>query len=97
MSTATTAAAKPKKTRNTFTMPQRLTTDGSIGLVAGGDFIRIAVTDAEGETEAVTVSEYGALCLLRKLAEQLKVAIPSAIVDKIKKSEPREPRELKSA
>jgi phosphomannomutase len=93
----TTVAMKPKRTRTVFNMPQRLTTDGTVGIVCDGDYIRIAATDADGDTESVTVSEYGALCLLRKLAEQLKVTIPPAVVDKIKQTEPREPRELKGA
>lgn len=97
MTATTTTAAKQKRTRTVFTMPQRLTTDGKIETTVNGDFIRILVTDADGETENVTVSEYGALCLLRQLAEKLKVPMPPAIIAKIKATEPREPKELKSA
>ena len=89
MSTATTAA-KPKKTRNTFVMPQRLTTDGDVSVTQVTDYVVLSTT---GHDEgAVKLSEYNATRLLRMLAEHLKVALPAGVVDKIKKAEPREPR-----
>jgi len=91
MSTAQTAT-KPKKTRNTFVMPQRLTTDGDASVSQLGDFVVLKVDGGEGQHDELRASEYNASRLLRMLAEHLKVALPAGVVDKIKKAEPREPR-----
>lgn len=90
MSTATTAA-KPKKTRNTFVMPQRLTTDGDCNVTQAGDFVTITADEGNGQ-HVLKASEYNAVRILRMLAEHLKVALPAGVVDKIRKAEPREPR-----
>lgn len=90
----TQATAKPKKTRNTFTMPQRLTGDGEVSVVGSTapDYIHLQLTATDGEETMLIVSEYNATRLLRMLAEHLKVALPAGVVEKIRKAEPREPR-----
>lgn len=89
--TATTTTTKAKKTRNTFTMPQRLTTDGDCNVTQAGDFITITADEGDGQ-HVLKASEYNAVRILRMLAEHLKVALPAGVLDKIKKAEPREPR-----